>query len=176
MQIQDGDTFEHKGVTFTFQTERDDGHGEPWKESDGHGVVSGWDFRDAIRGEWVLARDRGYKRFYNWFETMAIAKRDGWGLHDDEIAKLAVKLKRTPTKRDIRKEAVRRDFNFLRGWCSDEWNYVGVTVSARGVEDQSLWGIESNAGDYLMEVARDLADEALHPLGAVKDEAMAMGD
>lgn len=83
------DTFEYKGSTFTVQHEHDDSHGAPWDENDGHGVVSEWQHSyETPRGSWVLASDRRSQRFYNWYETMAIAKRDGWGLGPDDVANL----------------------------------------------------------------------------------------
>jgi hypothetical protein len=63
--------------------------------------------------------------------------------------------------------AVQRDFDNLRGWCMDEWCWVGVvlSVSKAGVVlndyAASLWGIESEAGDYFNDVANELLDEAV---------------
>jgi len=59
------------------------------------------------------------------------------------------------------------DFDRLRRWCNDDWSYVGVIVApvcpccdeAKWDDAQSLWGIESDAGEYLQEVARELAGE-----------------
>jgi hypothetical protein len=64
---------------------------------------------------------------------------------------------------------VRKDYEFLRGWCNDQWSYVGVTVTLM-VEDEdgelvesddpeledSLWGVET-FDDYHMEVAYENA-------------------
>lgn len=70
-----------------------------------------------------------------------------------------------PSARAYAAAAARSDFDRLRGWCNDSWHYVGVVVtcSRNGVElgSASLWGIESDARDYLQEVAHDLRDEAL---------------
>ena len=56
--------------------------------------------------------------------------------------------------------------DLMRQWCDGYWSYVGVVVTAQCpcCEDftgpsASLWGIESDAGDYLEEVARELAEE-----------------
>lgn len=172
--MQDGDTFEYKGAKFRVEISYDDCGEAPWDRSDGHGVVTGWQRRDYVdppRGFWRLNVDRHSERLYNWYETMAIAKRDGWGLCPEEIAKLGARLKREPTKRDIRKEAVRRDFAFLEGWCSDDWNYVVIGVEQVGGDGdkQYLGGVESNAGDYIRECAEDLAHELLGPINAAKD-------
>lgn len=61
--------------------------------------------------------------------------------------------------------AALRDFERLRGWCNDSWCYVGVVVRragdcARCGDCESLWGIESDAGDYIRhEVAPELAQQ-----------------
>jgi hypothetical protein len=39
------DTIEINGLTFRVTVERDEDMGEPWKEHDGHGVVSNWTTR-----------------------------------------------------------------------------------------------------------------------------------
>jgi hypothetical protein len=72
------------------------------------------------------------------------------------------------TAGEIREEAVRRDYEFLRGWCNDDWRYVGVIVTLM-VEDEdgqlvesdpalqdSLWRVET-WDDYHMEVAIECA-------------------
>jgi hypothetical protein len=57
------------------------------------------------------------------------------------------------------------DYDRLRKWCSDQWHYCGIVVTAyrEGIAlgSASLWGIESDAGDYLLEVANELLPEAL---------------
>ncbi|MNQ25022.1 hypothetical protein D3C85_382340 [compost metagenome] len=180
----DGDTFERNGRTFRVFIEHDDDHGAPWEDSDGHGPVSDWTSRDKRPGEWVVSSDgrgrarNGSRRFYDAAEANRIAKRDGWGLCDEARAKLAAKLGRVPTAGEVRAEAVRRDFDFLRGWCADEWHYVGVAVAhvPNGTEPDevkrdysyALWGIESDADEYIMETAAELADECAR---ALDDEA-----
>jgi hypothetical protein len=175
--MYDGDKFEHEGATFTVSIERDDCGDTPWERAEGHGVVGDWQRRETTtepRGYWRLSCERHYERLYNWFETMTIAKRDGWGLCEEHKAKLAKRLGRTPTARDIRKEAVRRDYEFLRGWCDDEWQYVVIGVTLDGThETQYLGGVESNCEDYIAECARDLASELLYPYNQEKDRAIA---
>lgn len=182
-KLYSGDTFTHNGGAFRVTHERDDMHAAPWLECDGHGVVTGWRRRDYIdppRGFWRLSSDRLSERLYNWRETMAIAKRDCWGLSPADTQKLAEQLNRQPTPRDIRKEAVRKDYEFLRGWCNDEWEYIGVIVELVDDEGQSageseaLWGVES-FGDYSDEVAKELADEILARVGDAKDAAIMAG-
>lgn len=159
--LYDNDTFEHRGRTFRVEFPFDDSHAAPWKECDGHGEVSEWTTRDKSPGERVLHSDRQSKRFYDVQSTTAIARRDGWGLGDDDKAKLAQRLGREPTRGDIVVAAVDRDFEYLRGWCNDEWHYCGVVVRLDEdvSESESLWGIENNDYAYCESVARDLADE-----------------
>ena len=71
------------------------------------------------------------------------------------------------TTGEIRAEAVRLDFEFLRGWCTDKWHYCGVAVRAVDADgepmgdefEHALWGIESNDSDGIREVAEELAGQ-----------------
>jgi hypothetical protein len=139
--MNDKDTFQHEGHTFTLHLAPDECNGPPWKEEDGHGVVSEWTTRDKHPGERTLCSDRSSKRFYDWQATMKIAKQDGWGP--------------SPV------EAVEADFKRLRAWCNSEWYYMVIGVEFR---DRTEWlgGVESDS-DYYMKVAHDLADELLAP-------------
>lgn len=171
-RYDDGDTLERNGVLLRVNIEHDDSHGTPWDECDGHGPVSDWTTRDKRAGERVLCSDRGLRRYYDAREANAIAKRDGWGLCDEARAALARKLGREPTPGEIRAESVERDFDYLRRYCAGHWSYVGVIVTACGMADDetdeaaptdyacALWGIESDARDYIAETVDDLADEA----------------
>jgi hypothetical protein len=169
----DGDTFERNGVLLRVNFQDDDTQSAPWEWNDGHGPVSDWTRRDKRSGELVLTTDRGFKRFYDLAEANRTAKRDGWGLNDDERAALARKLGRDPTRGEIRAESVRRDYEHLRRWCAGQWNYIGVIVTPLCMADDepdddtpndyafSLWGVESDSGaEYLAEIIDDLADEA----------------
>lgn len=158
----DGDTFERGGRTFRVEHPYDDCADAPWDREDGHGPVTEWTSRAKAPGERILNSDRSSYRYYDFQEAMRIARRDGWGLCPEDIAKLEAKLKRKPTKGDICAEAVERDYEHLRRWCNDQWSYVGVVVRLVDEdceESESLWGIESDAYDYLAEVAHELADE-----------------
>lgn len=184
----DGDLFPRNGRTYRVNIEPDEGHGAPWDECDGHGPVSEWTTRDKRPGEWLLRSDRGHKRYYDAQEAMRIALRDGWGLSDAAKAELVQRLARPRvlrravetvtipgrdpakplTKREIAAEAVRRDFEYLRRWCNDQWSYVGVIVTdVTGADDpddvetdytNALWGVESDCEEYIAEVAHELAD------------------
>jgi hypothetical protein len=129
----------------------------PW-EDDGHGIVSEWTRRDKKPGEWVLIEERGARRHYDTQGTLRITKRDGWSAapHDQG------------TRAERAARAVREDYERLRAWCRDEWCYVGVCVEVQkdGVTltdryASALWGIESDADDYLRDVANDLIADAI---------------
>ena len=158
-----------------FKSEYDNDYGEPWKEECGHGPVTDWVRRDKHSGERVLCSDRFSKCYYDFAEAMKIAKRDGWGLNDDELAKLAAKLGHAPTKGQITEAAVEHDFQYLKDWCDDKWHYIGVIVTlydADGEEqdERSLWRVEDH-GDYYQTLASELADEliTLHELDVRED-------
>ena len=146
---------EQNGKRYRVEFVFDSDTGAPWKEHDGHGIVSDWERRDKKPGEVVIASDRGAKRFYDVAETTRIAKRDRWGVSNADTSKM------TPS--EIAALAVKRDMERMRGWCNDDWWWCGVVVfplSADGDEftskTESLWGIESDAGDYFDEVISEL--------------------
>lgn len=161
--LYDGETFQHAGQdgkarTFRINIERDDAADPPWKRNDGHGVVSEWTTRNKRPGERVLTSDRHSKRFYDVQASIAIAKRDAWGAPPYGQG--------TAGQRAVR--AVNADFEFLRSWCADLWEYVGVIVThlPDDADDvptdytHALWGIESSSRDYIEETAHELASEA----------------
>jgi hypothetical protein len=181
-RIFDGDTLEFKGHMFKVRIEHDDSMGEPWKEHDGHGIVSDWVNRDKRPGERVLNSDRGSKRLYDFQESVKIAKRDGWGLGDEELAKLTARLGRKPTSKEVTQQAVENDYEFLRSWCNDQWHWVGVIVTMLTDDDEetvtafdaSLWGIESENAEYHREVAEELADECISQWQKTEEANIAM--
>lgn len=65
------------------------------------------------------------------------------------------------TRREYAARAAMADFERLRDWCNNEWQYVGVIVTATNsdgdeIANASLWGIESDASEHLLEVANEL--------------------
>lgn len=169
MSLYDGDIFERGGLKFRFRTEFDDNSGPPWEEECGHGEVSEWTTRDKKPGERELCQDRGSKRFYDWAESTRVAKRDGWGLTEDDTEQLTKKLRRTPTRGQIVHAAVQRDYEYLRSWANNEWHYIGVIVTLLeegedgelvendGIEE-SLCGIDDSDDKYIEETAYEMAD------------------
>jgi len=80
--VCDGDTItcEVDGFKATATLHHDDGSEAPWDSECGHGPVSDWTSRSKAPGERVLCEDRrGRRRYYDFAEAVAIAKRDGWG-------------------------------------------------------------------------------------------------
>ena len=163
----DSFTFSHDDKTFLAEIYTDDDNCAPWENSDCHGISSDWETRSKLPGEWVLCEDRRARRFYDAQETMKKARAEKWGLSEPALAKLCEALGRQATRGEIIAAAVRADFEFLRGWCTGEWNYVGVCVRATDDDGgaigepfvNALWGIESGATDYIREVAIELAGE-----------------
>ena len=129
------------GLYAIVKIEYDTDYSPPWENSDGHGVVSDWEHRGEANGRWELCEDHYSRRYYDWKETLKIAKRDGWGHSGDTM------------------DAVRRDYEYLRAWYNDTWYYVGLIVELYDVNDEligedSCWGYESYCEDYLCSEAR----------------------
>src|SRR5690348_8411347 len=149
-------TIEVQGRQFSVAIEYDDSMGEPWKEHDGHGVVSEWTTRDKRPGERVINQDGRSYRYYDFAATIKRALEEGWDAPPYG-----------GRKRERAARAAEADFERMRGWCNDQWHWCGVVVTLLDDEGDetkeaaSLWGIESDAGDYLNQVARELADEIL---------------
>jgi hypothetical protein len=164
----------------------DENTGAPWDMDEGHGPVSDWSTRDKRPGEWILNSYRGAHRFYDAAEAARIAERDGWGLGTDEITGLVARLKKADaselTRGEIIAEAVRRDFDFLRGWCNDEWSYIGFTAELMHERENgvfevvqklnaSCWGFEDTRGgrSYMLEeAAGEATREALEFLESIE--------
>ena len=130
------------GLHAIVKIEYDTGYTPPWENSDGHGVVSDWEHRGEANGRWELCEDHYSRRYYDRVETVKIAMRDGWGHSGGDIM-----------------DAVRRDYEYLRAWCNDEWYYVGLIVELYDANEEligedSCWGYESYCEDYLCSEAR----------------------
>lgn len=146
---------------FLIEWVSDHDHDPPWENCDGHGPVSGWVRRDKHPGELVLNKIRDVSRFYNYAEAVRIALKDGWGCAD------SVGL----TKRQIAAKAARQDFEYLLGYCTDEWSYCGIQVtmlSAKGTllpdRSDATWGVEIGSPNDTMhhnEIINDLTRSLL---------------
>jgi len=171
-RLFDGDTFEHEGHTFRFECKHDEDMREPWKEHDGHGIISDWTRREKRAGERVLIRDGygGSCRYYDFAATIQQATKDGWGIGEDAEKALETRLARKPTKKEITAESVEQDYNRMRAWCLDEWHWCGVVITmlqdinggkVRDI-DVSVWGIDGDDQyEYLTETAYELAEECI---------------
>lgn len=140
--------FTYRGRRWKARLRYDDAMGPPWKEHDGHGPVSEYESRSKKPGELIVCTSvSGRNRFYD-FQTAVNMARTEWGCAD-------------PAK------AAREDFERMRAWCNDEWHWVGVIVcrtDKHGNElepSDSLWGIESDADEYLSETAYELVRNIL---------------
>ncbi len=172
--IDHDEIVEVEGVRFRVAFERDDDMGPPWKEHDGHGPVSDWrskgpysNYYSKSPGERLLCaddRDRS-ARFYDWQAAIKQAQSEGWGLNDDALHDLAHKLGREPTMRECNEEAVRRDFEYLRAWCNDEWEWkcIGVhRLDENGNDaDSDYLGGCSGDDQYLSDTAWEMIDQMM---------------
>ena len=169
MHAYQTEDFTCEGLTFRASLYPDDSSGAPWDENDGHGSVRFIEDREPLeRGEVILYDAPRGRYVYDSGAALVQASREGWGLSDDEMQRLASRLGKRPTRAQIRAESVRRDMAYLRGWCADDWCYVGVCVQRIGPDGEpvgnpyahALWGVESS-GDYWREVACELANELM---------------
>lgn len=170
-----GAVFEHNGHTFKYEVLPDESMGAPWKEHDGHGVVSDWIPLDAKpEGSRIISVDGPRYLFYDWQGTIALAKADGWGISDAAMQAMTAELGRAPTPHEIAVQAAEDDFERMREWCNNQWQWIGVVVTLlkedvdapKGYFEtkytHGLWGLESDSGDdYLTEIAYELAGELL---------------
>lgn len=120
-------------------------------------------------GQWFEGRDL-HTFTSDWCDDINDAQRQAYAAHRATF----------PSARAYAAAAARADFDRLRAWANDDWNYVGVSVTVERAGVQlvpayrcALWGIESDAGAYLVEVANDLASEA-HEVACEKLDDLAL--
>jgi len=165
--LTDGDTFEHRGYSFRVRFQHDDDMREPWKEHDGHGIVSEWTSRDKAPYERILVSDRSSCRYYDVQASTKLARKDGWGCsHSTHDGKTFTSGHNT--KRAAIACAVNEDFENLRAWCNDEWEWTIVSVTlldenGRATsERECIGGIDSyRDGCYCTDTAYELANVIL---------------
>ena len=131
------------GWSLKFEIQRDEDSGAPWKEHDGCGAVTDCQSNST----WPLGN-----QYYDWKETLKIAKRDGWGCK--------------PYSTSTAMDAVKSDYKFLRRWCDDEWWWIGCIVTLYDehgdeVDERSCWGYDSDSMDYVASEARSWAAHML---------------
>lgn len=160
IQVISGD----REFTFRVEIEPDYDAGPPWEWSDCHGPVSEWTTRTKTPGEMVLVSYRGSRRYYDFAEAVRIALRDGWDRHPYNDG--------SETKRQQAARAAWADYEYLRGWCNDEWRYVGVFLTLlddSGAETEVtayLGGLDDSDPSQLEEAIRLLADELASGYGS----------
>lgn len=167
----DSETYEYRGHAIRIDIHHDEHMGPPWEEHDGHGIVSDWEHRDKRPGEWILYSDGRSKRFYDVTETLKRAKADGWGLGEEENAKLTKRLGHKPTNKEVIAESVRQDFEYLRRWCNDDWVWLGYTTEietpeGNTVSGDSCWGFDDR--EYMLSEAKGQAEFTIDKL--IKDK------
>lgn len=162
-------TFKFEGREFEASIYFDDASNPPWIASDCHGSVRFIGDREPLqKGEVILCDMRRGRFVYNFGAALLKAWRDGWGLSPEHSEALARRLGKKPTKAQIRAESVRQDMNYLRGYCMEDWHYIGASVRLIGPNGEpqgeqfghSVWGVES-CTQYWREVADNLASEIL---------------
>lgn len=170
MNIYD-DTFTHLGYQFRVTARHDDAAEAPWDGEDGHGPVSGWAARDKRPGERVLCQSHGPRRYYDIEGATALAKKDDWGLSVPKLRALAAELGREPTRGEVAAAAVEADYDYLKAWCDNQWEYVVAHVELLDVDgapvddfDEYLGGVQAGYSDedaYHAELVHDMANAVI---------------
>lgn len=130
----------------------------------------GWGLNDEHKAELIerLSRSKVVRRVKEG-EKPAYATTSLYKYHPDQIETVTIPG-RDPAKPltagEIRAEAVRRDFEYLRGWANDEWTWQGVQVRLVDGDDNelaeySLWGIDGNDDEYLFNTVEELMDNCI---------------
>lgn len=173
--IYDGETVTVNGVDFKVDIMPDYDGRLPWEEMDGLGVIRKTSNRhlngysDKTPGERPMnAPDRNeYMFYYDIQATIKKAIRECWGLSPEHVDQLAIKLKRQPTKREIIRESVERDFKYCSGYINNEWQYVTVSIYPASEENEynyCLSGVDDFVDTYPGEVALELIDNYFYDL------------
>lgn len=160
------DTVTHNGYTVKIEYFHDADAGAPWGNCDGHGNVTciNTPYYGNIEkkpGHVVLYRGNRneYSYLYDFQAAIKTAKKEGWN------AEPYTPENDTPGKRALR--AVNADMKYLRGWCSDDWQYVYIVctlLDSDGEETDitdSLCGVETYKDHHETEgadMARALVD------------------
>lgn len=143
----------------------DEHQGNPWEEHEGHGIVREarvpkYASRGAKKpGELVLHSGLSTVLFYDYAATLKIARRDGWGISEEERSKMEKELGRKATRREETARSVVLDYEFLRKFCTGDIYYVGYTIEVEGTSyEDSLWGIMSDDMEFHAKEALEEAE------------------
>lgn len=174
------ENIERDGLTFAVYEHHDQHHGRPWEEEEGHGEIRevrgstyASNYPAKLPGERPLARERGWALYYNFADAVKTA-REEWGISNEKREEMTKQLGRAPTQGEIAVAAAEQDFERMRRYASGDWHYIGLEVELLDVDgegtglSESLWGIESDCGDYVEEVSAELADQVAQQVGRKK--------
>jgi hypothetical protein len=184
------------GKDYRVEWEYDEHNGAPEVESDGYGVVADMDYdpaeylddydyevngepdmEEVIRHQMMRPLQRYVRymharKYYDVWETMKRAKKDGWRDLKFELE--------NPDATEEQKlmGAVDADYDYLRGWYEDDWHWCCITVIALDKEgddtghEESLCGICSDDKEHHEEVIRDLTQQIEYhvKIEATKDQ------
>ena len=154
------ETRDHGTMSFRIEWVYDSDSDAPWVREDGHGPVSDWTSDPKAPGQMVLCTDRRMRRYYDFAEAVNLARRDGWDTKPYGTRK--------PGERAH--AAAMADYNYLRQWCNQQWQYCGIVVTlldADGEPDsvsESLWSIEDGLpamSEYHEEVIGELINSPI---------------
>ena len=160
------------GQAFRVTFEQDDCMAEPWREHDGHGVVSGWT-RDSKRPyEMLLSENHGMKRYYNFKASVARARNEGWNTEPYTFK----------TAGEQAHHAAMADFKHLKAWCDDEWWWSHLKVVLLDTDGEEmdeyvdyLGGVEdgyySDQHSRAIQCAQEMAEELERQLKAASEAA-----
>lgn len=144
------DTFELNGCTFEVEFINDEDSDPPWRnDCIFDGVVSDWTQSGKAPHHRVLCEDRGNYLYFDVKQYIKVALSHG-------------------CTRKQAAEQLEGSFDYLRRWCNDQWNYIGVVVhlldegGKRTEGNESLWGIASDQSEDIKETAQELAEQLLH--------------
>ena len=184
---------EHRGLKFKVYAEKDHYGGCPW-DDDGVGIVRRGPPGSKTPGEIILQGNAWHALsvwLYDWAGTMKKAKEEQWGLSPEaekELAEFTQRMYgRGPTAGERRRKAVQQDFDRMRGYLYDKWQYVEVYVYV--VDDHgdtvessyypfphSVGGIEEDCSKetqcYIREVAMDIIEENFDQFAACRLRAI----
>lgn len=176
-------TVELNGRNYRVTIEHDDTCCAPWEDCDGmidvirvphdYGRLSGPSKKPS---EYVFHRgDRGcYSYVVDIPQAIEKALGEHWGISDAARSGVEMARGRKMTDREVAVYAAHQNIEFIRGWCADEWYYVGVSVSLLNDEGEpdgehgaALWGIESISGEYIRDdVVPELIGDIERMIGA----------
>ena len=161
--LYDGSIITVQGMNFKVSIIRDDDMDFPWEEHDGHGAVSEWTRRAKRPGEMTLCAASGMRRYYDFQGAVQLARKDGWNCAPYHWA--------WATKGEQAHQSALADFDYLRRYCTGDWEYVSVGVTLLDDSDELmdypeteyLGGVEYDPRDtsYVREIAEELAERII---------------